>query len=269
MFLVDSHCHLDLLDLTPDEGDLNRVIARAQEQGVHYLLNVCVALDGFPTLLKTAERYPFVSTSVGLHPNENPAPVTDVDETTLIRLAQHPKVVAIGETGLDYFRSTGDLEWQRTRFRTHIEAAKKVGKPLIVHTRDAKDDTIRIMKEERADQVQGVMHCFTEDWAMAKKALDMNFYISFSGIVTFKSAVTLQDVARQVPLDRILIETDCPYLAPNPHRGKPNEPAYVRYTADYIAKLRNISLETFAEQTTKNFFTLFSSCHFNRNELHV
>lgn len=255
MFLVDSHCHLDLLDLTPDNGDLNKVLARAKERGVHYILNVCVALAEFPTILKTAEVYPFVSTSVGLHPNEQ---AEDVNLETLLKLGQHPKVVAIGETGLDYFRSTGDVEWQRERFRTHIRAAKELNKPLIVHTRDAKDDTIRIMQEESADQIGGVMHCFTEDWSIAKKALDMNFYISFSGIVTFKSAAIIQEVAKLTPMDRILIETDSPYLAPNPHRGKPNEPSYVRYTAEYIANMRNMALEDFAEQTTQNFFRLFN-----------
>jgi len=255
MFLVDSHCHLDLLDLAPDHGDLNRIIERAQQNGVHYLLNVCVSLSEFPVILQTAEKYSFVGTSVGLHPNEQG---DEVNEETLIKLAQHKKVVAIGETGLDYFRSTGDLEWQRERFRMHIRAAKKLKKPLIVHTRDAKEDTIRLMLEEGAAQAGGVMHCFTEDWTVAKQALDMNFYISFSGIITFKSAVTIQEVARQVPLDRILIETDSPYLAPVPHRGKPNEPSYVRYTAEYIANLRNLPLEAFAEQTTTNFFQLFS-----------
>jgi TatD DNase family protein len=254
MFLVDSHCHLDLLDLSADQGDLNHVIARAKEQGVQHLLNVCVSLADFPTLLKTAEAYPFVSASVGLHPNDQDE---EVDTDTLIKLAQHKKIVAIGETGLDYFRSTGDLEWQRQRFRAHIRAAKQLNLPLIVHTRDAKDDTISIMQEEQANEIGGVMHCFTEDWSVAKKALALNFYISFSGIVTFKNAAVIQEVAKQVPLDRILIETDAPYLAPNPHRGKPNEPAYVRYTAEYIAALRGISLAEFAEQTTQNFFTLF------------
>lgn len=254
MFLVDSHCHLDLLDLTPDNGELNNVIARAQERGIHYILNVCVKLSDFPVVLKTAEAYPFVGASVGLHPNEVDDEIT---EATLIKLALPEKVVAIGETGLDYFRSTGDVEWQRERFRTHIRAARALQKPLIVHTRDAKQDTIRIMQDEGADQVGGVMHCFTEDLSIAKQALDMNFYISFSGIITFKSATIIQEVARQIPVDRILIETDSPYLAPNPHRGKPNEPAYVRYTAEYIAGLRNMSIDAFAEQTTQNFFRLF------------
>ena len=254
MFLTDSHCHLNLLDLAPDQGDLNKVIERAQNSGVHYFLNVCVSMADFPALLKTTEAYPFVGASVGLHPNVQDE---SVEMDTLCTLAAHPKVVAIGETGLDYFRSTGDVEWQRDRFRTHIRAAKQVKKPIIVHTRDAKDDTLRIMREEGVESVGGVMHCFTEDWAVAEQAIAMNFYISFSGIVTFKSAQVMHAVAKQVPLDRILIETDSPYLAPNPHRGKANEPAYVRYTAEFIAALRGLSLDEFAEQTTRNFFTLF------------
>lgn len=254
MLLVDSHCHLNLLDLTPDAGDLNKVVARARDAGVGYLLNVCVNLADFPELLSTAERYPFVGVSVGSHPNEQHE---TVDCEGLVRLAQHDKVVAIGETGLDYFRSTGDLDWQRNRFRAHIQAAKQLQKPLIIHTRDAKEDTLKIMREENADQIGGVMHCFTEDWEAAKQALDLNFYISFSGVVTFKNATVIQEVAKKVPLERMLIETDSPYLAPVPFRGKPNEPAYVRHTAEYIANLRGISLDTFAEQTSANFFQLF------------
>lgn len=258
MFLVDSHCHLDMLDLTPYQGDLNKAIMHAKESGVQHILNVCITLADFPKVLSIAEAYPFVTASLGLHPNEQvDGSSVGVSVDTLMKLANHPKVVAIGETGLDYFRSTGDVEWQRERFRHHIQAAKALNKPLIVHTRDAKDDTIRVMQEEGADQVGGVMHCFTEDWATAEKALAMNFYISFSGIVTFKNATTIQQVAKLVPLDRILIETDSPYLAPNPYRGKSNEPAYVRHTAEYIANLRNLPLEVFAEQTTQNFFNLF------------
>jgi TatD DNase family protein len=254
MFLVDSHCHLDLLDLASDHGDMGHLLQRAQANDVHYLLNVCVTLTEFPTVLKTAEAYPFVSATVGSHPNEQSE---NVDTDTLIRLAQHDKVVAIGETGLDYFRSIGKREWQHERFRAHIRAANQLHKPLVIHTRAAKEDTLRLMQEEGAFQAGGVMHCFTEDWAMAKQALEMNFYISFSGMVTFKNTATIQEVAKQVPLDRILIETDAPYLAPNPQRGKPNEPSYLRYTAEYIAGLRNTPIEAFAEQTTQNFFRLF------------
>lgn len=253
MFLVDSHCHLDLLLLNKDD-DLDQVIMRAKENGVKHILNVCVNLHDFQTVLKTAEQYPFVSASVGLHPNEEQG--EKVDPELLIQLGQHKKVIAIGETGLDYYRSTGDLTWQQDRFRTHIHVAKALQKPLIIHTRQAKDDTIRIMREEKANTVSGVMHCFTENWEMAKEALDLDFYISFSGIVTFKNAKDIQEVAKRIPLERMLIETDAPYLAPNPHRGKPNEPGFVRYTAEFIAGLRNISVEQVAAFTTKNFFEL-------------
>jgi TatD DNase family protein len=254
MFLVDSHCHFDLLDKTAENGDIHTVIKRAQHDGVCYFLNVCVSIAAFPNLLEVADQYPFMSVSVGLHPN---AQDEEVDTETLIKLAQHPKVVAIGETGLDCFRSTGEITWQHERFRRHIQAAKQLQKPLIIHTRNAKEDTLRIMREEGADQVGGVMHCFSEDWSIAQQAMELGFYISFSGIVTFKNAKVIQEVARQIPLNRMLIETDSPYLAPNPKRGKANEPAYVRYTAEYLASLRNIELEEFAEQTTQNFFSLF------------
>lgn len=254
MFLVDSHCHLDMLDLTQDNGTLEPVLARAKANDVKYILNVCVTIKDFPNVLKTAEKYPFVSASLGLHPNEQSE---EIDTEGLLKLGQHKKVIAIGETGLDYFRTKGDMTWQQNRFRNHIEAAKTLQKPLIIHTRQAKDDTIRIMREEKANMVSGVMHCFTEDWVMAKQALDQDFYISFSGIVTFKNAPVIQEVAKLVPLDRMLIETDAPYLAPNPHRGKPNEPGYVRHTAEFIASLRNVSMEELAEATTQNFFKLF------------
>lgn len=252
--LADSHCHFNLLDIEQNGGDIDQVVALAQASDVQYFLNVCVSIRDFPALLATAEQYPFVSASVGLHPNYDEEQVS-VDE--LVQLANHPKIVAIGETGLDYFRSSGELDWQRDRFRDHIKAAQLVNKPIIVHSRNAKDDTISIMRDAHADKVGGVMHCFTEDWDMATKALDLGFYISFSGIVTFKNAASIQDVARKAPLDRILIETDCPYLAPTPHRGKPNKPAYLRHTAEYVAALRGLDLETFAEVTTNNFFTLF------------
>ena len=257
MFLTDSHCHLNHLDLTGHGGDLTRAMTFAEQQGVKHFLCVCITLSEFPEMLEIANQYPHVSLSVGLHPNEQDVPL-DPSCDDLVALADNPKVVAIGETGLDYFRSVGDVEWQRERFRQHIRAAKVTGKPLIVHTRQAKEDTLRILQEEQASTVGGVMHCFTEDWEAAQKALDMNFYISISGIVTFKTAVEIQDVAKRVPLDRLLIETDSPYLAPMPFRGKPNEPAYVRYVAECIANLRGISLETVAAETTENFFRLFN-----------
>src|SRR3990167_3305568 len=254
MFLVDSHCHLDLLDLTADSGDVAKVIERARQHGVHHLLNVCVSLKHFQAVLTTASAYPFVSASVGLHPNEQ---AEEADTDTLLALAQPQKVVAIGETGLDYFRSQGEMNWQRERFRAHVRAAHITKKPLIIHTRQAQEDTIQVMQEEQADQVGGVMHCFTETWPMAKQALDMGFYISFSGIVTFKNALSIQEVACKVPLDRMLLETDSPYLAPIPFRGKTNEPANVKYIAAYMAALRKMSVADLAEQTTRNFFTLF------------
>jgi TatD DNase family protein len=255
MFLVDSHCHLDMLDLAPDNGQLDSILSRAKLNGIGHMLNVCVTLADFGTVLNTAKKYDHVSASVGMHPNEEPNTIIDFD--TLLMNAKEKKVVAIGETGLDYFRSEGNLSWQHERFRQHIAVAKQVNKPLIIHTRAAKEDTLQIMRDEKANEASGVMHCFTEDWEFAKKALEMNFYISFSGIVTFKNAQELQTVAKNIPLDKMLIETDSPYLAPNPYRGKPNEPAYVRYVAEHIAQLRDISLEELAHHTTNNFFTLF------------
>jgi TatD DNase family protein len=256
MFLVDSHCHLDQLDLKTHADSLANALTQAKNQGVGHMLCVCITLENFPDVLQIAKSYPNISASVGLHPNEQDVPLEPTAED-LIALAQDEKIVAIGETGLDYFRSTGDVEWQRERFRQHIRAAKNLKKPLIIHTRQAKDDTLKVMREENAAEASGVMHCFTEDWATASAAMDLNFYISISGIVTFKSAVEIQDVAKRVPLDRLLIETDSPYLAPNPHRGKSNEPAYVRYIAEYIAELRGISVAALAEATTENFFRLF------------
>lgn len=253
--LVDSHCHLDRLDLSTESGDLDGMLESATAQGVGHLLCVCIDLENFPAVLAAAQRYPHVFASVGVHPNERDGEEPDVER--LIALSNHPKVIAIGETGLDYFRSEGDLEWQRERFRTHIRAAKNTGKPLIVHNREAKHDTLQILRAEGAADIGGVLHCFTEDWETARHALDLNFYISFSGIVTFANAKELKQVATRLPLDRLLIETDSPYLAPVPHRGKPNQPAYVRHVAQHIADLRGVSLETIAAASTANFFTLF------------
>lgn len=257
MRLVDSHCHLDQLDLTPYQGNLVKALTHAKEMGVMHFLCVCITLKDFPAMLKLAKSQPNVSVSVGLHPNENDIDHEPTSED-IINFVQDEKIVAIGETGLDYYRSQGDTEWQRQRFREHIKAAKQLKLPLIVHTRQAKEDTIQILREEHALDVGGVMHCFTEDWAMAKLALDLNFYISFSGIVTFRNAIEIQNVAKKVPLDRMLIETDSPYLAPNPHRGKPNEPAYVRYVAEYIAELRGMDAVELGERTTENYFKLFN-----------
>ena len=253
--LVDSHCHLDMLDLPSFDGGLDGVIAAAQESGVGHMLCVSVNLEDYPAMLALVEERDEVSVSVGVHPNEREG--RDPVPAELIELAGHEKVVAIGETGLDYFRSEGDPDWQRQRFRHHIEAAKQCGKPIIVHSRNAREDTLQILREEHADAAGGVMHCFAEDWDMAQRALALGFYISFSGIVTFKSARELQEVAQKVPLERMLVETDCPYLAPMPHRGKPNQPAWTRHTAEFIAGLRGEPYETIARATTANFNTLF------------
>ena len=251
--LVDSHCHIPMLgqDMKVDE-----VIANAKALGVEHMLCVSVDLETYPEILSLAEQYDCIYASVGVHPNTSMQ--EEVTHETLVQLASNDHVIAIGETGLDYFRSEGDLEWQRERFRTHIRAAKSVNKPLIIHNRKVGEDITRILEEEGADAVGGVMHCFVDDWETAQKAMEMNFYISFSGIVTFKNAKEVQEVAKQVPLDRMLVETDSPYLTPVPYRGKPNQPGYTRYVAEFIAALRDTTLEHVAEQTTANFFKLFN-----------
>ena len=250
--LVDSHCHIPMLG---QDIEVNEVIANAKALGVEHMLCVSVDLETYPEILSLAEQYDCIYASVGVHPNTRMQ--EELTQEELIQLASNSHVVAIGETGLDYFRSEGDLEWQRDRFRTHIRAAKSVNKPLIIHTRDVGEDITRILEEEGADGVGGVMHCFVGDWETAQKAMEMNFYISFSGIVTFKNAKEVQEVAKQVPLGRMLVETDSPYLTPVPYRGKPNQPGYTRYVAEFIAGLHGTSLECVAEQTTANFFKLF------------
>lgn len=237
------------------DQQLDQVLLRARENHVDYMLCVSVNLEHYPEVLALAEQYPHIFASVGVHPNEQSG--ADPSAEQLIKLAQHERVVAIGETGLDYFRSTGDMTWQHNRFRNHIETAKAVNKPLIIHTRDAAEDTMRILEEEGAEQCGGVMHCFVENWDIAKRALDLGFYISLSGIVTFKNAKDLQEVAKRLPLDRILVETDSPYLAPVPFRGKSNEPAYVLHVARFLSELRGEDYEHIADQTTQNFFDLF------------
>ncbi len=250
--LVDSHCHLDFPELV---SQFDSVLALMQGNGVTHALSVSVTLEDFPKIRAIAETYPHIFASVGVHPDYADLPVVSVEQLTA--LAKHPKVVAIGETGLDYFRLKGDLGWQRDRFRTHIRAARVCGKPLIIHTRSAADDTLRLMREENASEVAGVMHCFTENWDVAEAALDMGFYISFSGIVTFKNAKTLKEVAQKVPLDRLLVETDSPYLAPVPHRGKTNQPGFVLHVAEEISRLRGISVDEVCTATTENFQRLF------------
>ncbi|OGT01053.1 MAG: DNAase [Gallionellales bacterium RIFCSPLOWO2_02_FULL_59_110] len=252
MPFVDSHCHLDFPELAENLPD---VLAQMRQNDVAAALCVSVNLEKFPHMLALAEQHPNLYASVGVHPDYE-----DVEEPSvarLVELARHPKVIAIGETGLDYFRLKGDLEWQRARFRNHICAARESGKPLIVHTREAAADTLRIMAEENAAGAGGVMHCFTETWEVAEAALAMGFHISFSGIVTFKNAKQIKEVAQRTPLERILIETDAPYLAPAPHRGKLNQPAYVKHVAEEIALLRGIGIDEVGRCTTENFERLF------------
>ena len=252
MRLVDSHCHLDFPDLA---ADLDGILARMAEAGVERAMCISVTLPDLPRVIALAERHPQLWATVGVHPDYEDTAEPSVDE--LVRLADHPRVLAIGETGLDYYRLNGDLDWQRERFRRHIRAARRVNKPLVIHTRQASADTLRIMAEEGAAEVGGVMHCFTESQAVADAAIAMNFVISFSGIVTFKNARELQEVARTIPLQSMLVETDSPYLAPVPHRGKTNQPAWVRHVAEFIAQLRGVAPEVIAEATTTNFERVF------------
>lgn len=253
---IDSHCHINFPELA---ARMSEILARMDENAVSHALCVSCDLPTFPDVLKLAEQHPNVYASVGVHPDYEDTPEPSVDD--LIRLSQHPRIVAIGETGLDYYRLEGDLEWQRERFRRHIRASRATGRPLIIHTRAASEDTIRILREEGAGVadggVAGVMHCFTESLEVAQAAMELGFYISFSGIVTFKSAKELQAVAREVPLERMLIETDSPYLAPVPFRGKVNEPALVRHVAEFVATLKGVPVDEVAKQTTDNFFNLF------------
>ena len=250
--LVDSHCHLDFPEFQGREGEL---LAAMKANDVGWALIAGVTLERLPGVLALTERFANLYAAVGVHPDTQEGEEPDRD--TLIRLAAHPKAVAIGETGLDYYRLEGDLEWQRQRFRTHIHAALACGKPLIIHTRDAAADTLRILEEEGAGKVGGVFHCFTETVAIAQAALELGFHISFSGIVTFKNALQIKAVAKMVPLDRILVETDAPYLAPVPHRGKLNHPALVRHVAEAVAMLRGMPYDDLVSATSRNFFSLF------------
>jgi len=252
MMFIDSHCHINFPELAEN---LDEVLSNMRSNDVGAALCVGVSLDKFPQVLALAEQYPHIYASVGVHPDHELDAEPSLEQ--LVELARHPKVIAIGETGLDYFRLKGDLEWQRERFRTHIRAAIACNKPLIIHTREAAADTLRIMREEGAEQAGGVMHCFTESQETADAAMALGFYISFSGIVTFKNAAALKEVARHVPLERMLIETDSPYLAPTPHRGKLNQPAYVKHVAEEIARLRGIELDEVGRATTANFHRLF------------
>ena len=254
--LTDSHCHLDKIDLEPFQNNFASMIDAATENDVSQFLCVCIDTEHFQDVLKPAQTYPNIHCSVGVHPTHKESYAPTVEE--LIVLSQHKEVVAIGETGLDYFRCEDeDMTWQHDMFRNHIRAAIATQKPLIIHTRSAKEDTIRILREENAEKVGGVMHCFAEDWETAQKAMDLNFYISFSGIVSFNSAKELQEVAKLVPEDKFLIETDSPWLAPVPKRGRPNQPAYVKYVAEKMADLRECSYQHIADVSTQNFNRLF------------
>lgn len=253
--LIDSHCHLDRLDLAAHGGSLDTALDAARAAGVGHFLCIGVSADNAATVKSLAERYADVDCSVGVHPLDlQPGAEPALD--WLLGELVHPKVVAIGETGLDYHYEPESAALQQASFRLHLDAARITGKPVIVHTREARADTLALLREAALPQA-GVLHCFTEDWEMAKAALDIGFYISLSGIVTFRNAEALREVARQVPADRLLVETDSPYLAPVPHRGKPNLPQYVREVAEYLAVLRGVSYETLAEQTSSNFKRLF------------
>jgi TatD DNase family protein len=250
---IDSHCHIDFPDFS--EG-VEPLLANMAAAGVSQALCVSVSMENYPRLLALVAPHANLWASVGVHPDHSDC--LEPKEGDLVERARHPKVLAIGETGLDYYRLARDeVDWQRQRFRTHIRAARAAGKPLIIHTRSAAEDTLAIMAEEGAGEAGGVMHCFTESRAVAEAAMAMGFYISFSGILTFKNARDLKEVARQVPLERLLIETDSPYLAPVPHRGRRNEPAYVRHVAEEVAALKGIPLEAVATATTANFLKLF------------
>jgi len=256
ILLVDSHCHLDRLDLTPYDGDLSKAIASARDVGVDHMLCVAISLAKLPDVLSIAEQYEGVNASVGVHPLQDGD--ADVTVEQLVELAQHPKVVAIGETGLDYFYDKDRAAEQQVQFVKHMQAAKASRKPVIIHTRDAQQDTLDIIRAEGDPELAGVLHCFTESWDMAKQAMDMNYYISLSGIVTFNSATELREVAKKIPLERLLIETDSPYLAPVPFRGKKNEPKYVAQVAEFLAELRGISVQELADITRENYFRLFN-----------
>ena len=255
--LVDSHCHLDCIDLSDFDNSFDRLIDAATSAGVEHMLCVSINLEKYPHMLEQVRSYPQISVSAGMHPMADES--DDFTVEYLTELASDEKVVAIGETGLDYYYHKGDPAWQQERFRAHVQVANQLDKPVIVHTRDAGEDTLAILREENASNCSGVIHCFTETQEFAEQAMDLGFMISFSGIVTFNNADRLRAVARSVPDDRILIETDAPYLAPVPHRGKQNQPAYVKQVAEMLAEVRGTSLEHIAEVSRDNFYRLFNT----------
>jgi len=255
--LVDSHCHLDYEDFAA-EG-VAEIVNRAKSAGIGHFLTICTEISKFPQVLKIAESSPIINCTVGTHPHHAAdAGEINVKREEIVAFTKNPKVAGIGETGLDYYYKHSPPEEQQKVFATHIEAAGETGLPLIIHTRDADDDTIRIMRDVGQRKVRGVMHCFSGGVKLANESLDLGFYISFSGIITFKKADELREVVKYVPMERILVETDSPYLAPMPHRGKRNEPAFVVHTAKMVADLKGVPMETVSEQTTENFFTLFN-----------
>lgn len=253
--LVDSHCHLDRLNLEPYNGDLTAAIEAAHARGIQQMLCIGISLSNIQDVIDIAQRYPRVLASVGVHPCDVQAGMADASQ--LLAWAEQPKVVALGETGLDYHYETESKALQQESFILHLEVGGKAGLPIVVHTREAREDTLALIKAHGNLEHAGVLHCFTEDWDMAKRALDLNYYISISGIVTFKNAEQIRDVVRKMPLDRLLVETDSPYLAPVPYRGKPNEPKYVREVAEFIAEVRGLAFEELAQKTTENFYQLF------------
>ncbi|GLS26499.1 TatD family hydrolase [Marinibactrum halimedae] len=253
--LIDSHCHLDRIDLSPYNNQLSQALEAARERGVQQFLCIGISLENLKSVVSIAQSHQDVWASVGVHPLDVSNGLASYEE--LVEWASQEKVVAIGETGLDYYYSKETNLIQQESFVVHLQAAKEAGLPVVVHTRDAREDTINLIKQHGSEASAGVLHCFTEDWDMAKKALDLNYYISISGIVTFRNAGALRDVVKKIPLDRLLVETDSPYLAPVPYRGKSNEPKFVREVAEYIAQLQGVSFETLANITTENFYRLF------------
>jgi len=254
---IDSHCHLDCLDLTDFDNNFDRLIQSTQRAGVEHLLCVSITLKKYPEMRKLVESYPQISVSVGMHPMAEKTQIFQTQQ--LYQYAQDKKVVAIGETGLDYYYHKGDPQWQQQRFRQHIQVATDINKPVIIHTRDAAKDTLEILKQEGAQSCGGIIHCFTESQKFAEQAMAMGFLISFSGIITFKNAQSLRQVAKNIPDDYLLIETDSPYLAPVPYRGKQNQPAYVLQVAEALAELRDTSVEHIARLARENFYRLFPS----------
>lgn len=255
MMLIDSHCHLDRLDLSPYDGNLERALEAARAHGIRRFLCIGVSLDNRQAVLELAQAHEDVAASVGVHPCDVESGIAQPDQ--LVAWGEHPQVVALGETGLDYHYAEQTKQLQQESFALHLEAGARAGLPVVVHTREAREDTLALIRECGSEEHAGVLHCFTETWNMARRAMEMNYYISISGIVTFRNAVELRETVKKLPMDRLLVETDSPYLAPVPYRGKPNEPKYLRQVAELVAELKGVSLEALAEATSENFYRLF------------